>query len=72
MNHMKIQQSIIFVKKNLNKYLKDKKYCEIRGHCHYTGEYTGAEHSIPNLKYSVLKKIPLDFQTDLIMINILS
>ena len=21
-----------------NKYLKDKKYCKVRHHCHYTGE----------------------------------
>ena len=25
-----------------NKYLKDKKYCKVRDHCHYTGEYRGA------------------------------
>ena len=56
MNHMKIQQSVMFVKKSLNKYLKDKKYREIRGHCHYTGEYRGTEHSIPNLKIVYLKK----------------
>ena len=36
-----------------NKYLKDKKYCKVRGHCQYTGEYRGAAHSICNLKYSV-------------------
>ena len=39
-----------------NKYLKDKKY-----HCHYTGEYRGAAHSICNLKYSVPNKFPIDF-----------
>ena len=25
-----------------NKYLKDKKYCKLRDHCHYTGKYKGA------------------------------
>ena len=44
-----------------NKYLKDKKYCKVRDHCHYTGEYRGAAHSICNLKYSVPKKIPIVF-----------
>ena len=41
--------------------MKDKKYCRARGHCHYTGEYRGAAHSICNLKYSVPKKIPIVF-----------
>ena len=44
-----------------NKYLKDKKYCKIRDHCHYTREYRGAAHSICNLKYSVPKRIPIGF-----------
>ena len=44
-----------------NKYLKDKKYCKVRDHCHYTGEYRGAAHSICNLKYIVPKKIPIVF-----------
>ena len=32
-----------------------------RDHCHYTGEYRGATHSVCNLKYSVPKKIPIVF-----------
>ena len=35
------------------KYVKDKKYCKVWDHCHYTREYGGAGHSICNLKYSV-------------------
>ena len=42
-----------------NKYLKDKKYCKVRDHCHCIGEYRGAAHSIYNLKCSVYKKIPI-------------
>ena len=41
-----------------NKYAKHKKYCKVRDHCHYTGEYSGATHG---LKYSVPKKIPMVF-----------
>ena len=41
--------------------MKDNKYCKVRDHCHYTGEYRGAAHSICNLKYSVPKKIPIVF-----------
>ena len=44
-----------------NKYLKYKKYCKVRYHYDYTGEYRGAAHSICNLKYSVTKKIPRAF-----------
>ena len=44
-----------------NKYLKDNKNCEVRDHCHYTGEYRGATHSTCDLKYSVPKKVPIVF-----------
>ena len=59
---MKMQKSIIFVKnKSENKYLNDKKYHKVRDHCHYTGEYRGAAHSICNSKSGLLKKIPIVF-----------
>ena len=36
---MKIKKSVIFVKKNFkDKHVKDKKYCKVRDHCHYTLE----------------------------------
>ena len=44
-----------------DKYVKDEKYCGVRDHCHYAGEYRGAVHSICNLKYSVPKKISIVF-----------
>ena len=51
---MKMEKFVIFVKKKKeNKYVKDKKYNKVRDHCHFTGEYTSAVHSICNLKYSV-------------------
>ena len=58
---MEMQKSIIFVKKFENKYLKDKKYCKFRDHCHYTGQYGDAAHSVCNLKYHVPKEIPTVF-----------
>ena len=52
----------IFVKKIIeDKHDKNKKYCKVRDHCHYTGEYRGAAHSIYSLKYSVPEEIPIVF-----------
>ena len=44
-----------------DKYVKDKKYCKVRGHCHFTSEYRGAAHCICNLKYRIPKQILLIF-----------
>ena len=62
---MKIMKNLLHFKKNgfENKYLKDKKYYKVRNHCHYTGAYKGAVHSVCNLKYSVPKKISIVFHS---------
>ena len=39
----------------------DKKYCKVRDHCHYTGKFRGAAHSICNLRYKIPKEIPVVF-----------
>ena len=44
-----------------NKHLNNKKYCKVIKHCHYTGEYRVAAHSICNLKNSVPKKMSIVF-----------
>ena len=44
-----------------NKYLKDKKQCKVKDHCHYTGVYRGTAHRICNLKYYVPKNISIAF-----------
>ena len=44
-----------------DKYAKDKKYCKVRDHCHFAGEYRGAAHSIGDLKYSIPKEILVVF-----------
>ena len=41
--------------------MEDKKYHKVTDHCHNTGEYRGASHSIYNLKYSMPKKFPMVF-----------
>ena len=37
------------------KYATDKKPCKVIDHCHYTGKYRDAVHSIYNLKFSLLE-----------------
>ena len=54
-SYVNVKIYYICKKKFQNKYLKDKKYCKIRDHCHYAGKYRGAAHTICNLKYSVPK-----------------
>ena len=57
-----MQKSVTFLKNILKiNNVKDKKYRKVTDHCHYTGEYRGAAHSICNLKYNVPKKIPIAF-----------
>ena len=34
---------------------------KVRDHCHYTGKYRGAAHSICNLRYKISKEIPAVF-----------
>ena len=39
----------------------DKNYQKVRDHCHYTGKYRGAAHSICSLKFKVPNEIPVVF-----------
>ena len=41
----------------------NKKYFEVRGHCHYTGKYRGSAHDICNIRYKIAKEIPVVFHT---------
>ena len=52
---MKMQKFVKFVNKNFKKYQK------VRDHCHCTGKYSGAAHSIFKLKYNVPKGISIVF-----------
>ena len=57
---MKIKKCI-FIEKKCAKY---KKYCKVQDHCHYTGEYRGAAHSLCDLKYSIPKQITIIFHNE--------
>ena len=39
--------------------MKFKLYKKVRDHCHYTGKFRGAAHSICNLNYKVPQEIPI-------------
>ena len=52
--HYNEQEICYICKKEFNK--NDQK-----SHCHYTGKYRGAAHNICNLRYKILKEIPIVF-----------
>ena len=58
------KKKIIIIKKNSadkNDEKAFKLYHKVRDHCHYTGEFKGAAHSIRNLRYKTPKEIPIVF-----------
>ena len=59
---MKMQEYVIFAKKNLKiNMIKLKQYWKVRDHCCYTSEHRVAAHGICNLKYIAPKGIPMAF-----------
>ena len=54
------ENNVIFEEKESKKKFKDINYRKVR-HCHYTGKYRGAVHSICNLKFKVPNEIPVFF-----------
>ena len=40
---------------------KNKNNKKVRDHCHHTGKYRGAAHSICNLRYKIPREIPVVF-----------
>ena len=47
-----MQQNVTLAEKNS---ANDKNYRKVRDHCHFTGKYRGAAHSICNLRFNVPK-----------------
>ena len=52
------KKKIITDKNDKNEF---KLYHKVRDHCHYTGKFRGAAHSICNLRYKTPKEIPVVF-----------
>ena len=63
-HYMLMKNSVIYVKKSsvmIKTVQTTKKTCKVRDHCHFTGNYRSAAHSICNLKYKLPKDIPVVF-----------
>ena len=50
------KKSFVMIKMKKKKF---KLYQKVRDHCHYTGKFRGAAHSICNLNYKVPQEIPV-------------
>ena len=54
---MKVKKYFIYAKEGFcyygNKESEFKLYRKVRDHCHYTGKFRGAAHTICNLRYKV-------------------
>ena len=48
-----MQKFVLFVNKIRDKHAKGKKYCKIRDHCHFKGNYRDAARRVCN--YSITK-----------------
>ena len=57
----RIQRKCYICKKKFSTDENNKKYHEVRDHCHHTGKYRGAAHDICNLRYKIPKEIPVVF-----------
>ena len=58
------KQKVCYIcKKEFSTYDDDdsKNYYKVRSHCHYTGKFRGAAHSICNLRHKAPKEIPVVF-----------
>ena len=56
------KQKVCYIcKKRFSNDDDNKKYYKVRDHCHYTGKYRGAAHSICHLRYKTSKEIPIVF-----------
>ena len=60
--HYNEQEICYKCKKEFDK--NDKKNYKVRDHCHYTCKYRGAAHNICNLRYKILKQIPVVFHNE--------
>ena len=65
---MKSKKFVAYAKKEFSTDENDKNtfkmYHKVRYHCHSTGKFRGAAHSIFNLRYKTSKEIPIVFHNN--------
>ena len=49
------QKKTIYAKKSFSTDNNNKKYHNVKDHCHYTGKYRGAGHDICNFRHKIPK-----------------
>ena len=49
----------------LTKFANDINYQKVRDHCHFTGKYRGAAHSVCNLRFNVANEMSVVFHNGL-------
>ena len=59
--HHNKQKVCYICKKEFDTDDSDKKHHKVKDYCHYTRKYRGAAHNICNLRYRILKEIPVVF-----------
>ena len=59
--HHNKQKVCYICKKEFDTDDSDKKHHKVKDHFHYTGKYRGAAHNTCNLRYKILKEIPIVF-----------
>ena len=63
-SHQNEDVCYICEKRFLKVFANERSYRKVRDHCHYTGKYRGAAHSIYNLKFNVPPNITVVFNYD--------
>ena len=59
---MKAEKYVIYAKKSFVMKIKYDISHKVRDHCHFTGKFREAAHNIWNLRYKILKKVPVVFR----------
>ena len=69
-SYEKVKLCYICKEKYENKHVKDKKYCKVRDHYHYTGDYRGAHHAFLNRSnydnHFIIKELAEEFEKQII------